>query len=95
LAAGQLEESLVFAQDALDYRLQFEGPDAWWTNKKRLDLARILQKRERLDQATALLDELQISMAGIEHLVQEDHELLAEAAELLASIQTEGNGENE
>lgn len=79
----------------LAHRLEHEGPDAWWTNCNRLDLARILQKLERFDQAISLLDELQTSMAGIEDPDQDDQELLAEAAELRAIIQAASNGNKE
>jgi len=93
--AGRLEDAAAYRQQALEHRIKHEGPDAWWTNRNRFDLARILQKLERFDQSTALLDELQTSIAGIEDPDQEDQELLAEAAELRASIQVDGNGEND
>jgi tetratricopeptide (TPR) repeat protein len=93
--AGKLEDAATYRQQALAHRLEHEGTDAWWTNRNRLDLAMILQELERFDQSIALLDELQISMAGIEDPDQEDQELLAEAAELRASIQVDGNGEND
>ena len=92
--AGKLEEALDYAQQALNHRLEHEGPDAWWTNRERLDLARILQKLERSDQATALLEELQKSMAGIEEPEPDDQQLLAEAAELRSSIQAHVNSES-
>ena len=93
--AGRLEDAAAYRKQALEHRIKHEGPDAWWTNRNRFDLARILQKLERFDQSTALLDELQTSIAGIEDPDQEDQELLAEAAELRASIQVDGNGEND
>ena len=93
--ARKLEDALAYRQQALAHRLEYEGSDAWWTNRNRLDLARILQKLERFDQAIALLDELQTSMAGIEDPDQDDQELLAEAVELRALIQPDGSGKNE
>ena len=58
LAAGQLEESLVFAQLSLDHRLQHEGPNAWWTNMDRLDLAWVLYIDRNAD-ALNLLEQLE------------------------------------
>ena len=95
VVAGKLEEALDYAQQALKHRLEYEGPDAWWTNRERLDLARILQKLERTVQATALLEELQKSMAGIEDRELDDQQLLGKAAELRASIQAHVNSEIE
>lgn len=92
--AGRLNEALDFAQQAEAHRLKYEGPDAWVSNRSRLDLAGVLHKLERFDQAISLLDELQASMTAIDDLDQIDQELLAEAAELRALIQTGGIGEN-
>lgn len=90
LAAGQLEESLVFAQQALDHRLQHQGPDAWWTNLERLDLAQVLHNLDRDADADALnmLEQLERNLAGLEVLDQQDQHLMAEASELRGSIET-------
>ncbi|MCX5969045.1 MAG: hypothetical protein NTV57_15720 [Cyanobacteria bacterium] len=77
MAAGQLEESLVFAQQALDHRLQHQGPDAWWTNLERLDLAQVLHKLDRDADALSLLVQLERSLAGLEDPDEQDQQLMA------------------
>ena len=85
--AGKLEESLEFAQQALEHRFENEGPDAWWTNRERLDLSRILQKLGRNTEAVHLLQELQASMARINDPDDDDRQLICDAAELLRLIE--------
>lgn len=62
--AGKLEDALDFAQQCLAHRLEHEGKDSWWSNRQRLDTARILQKLSRNSEALSMLDELQASMGG-------------------------------
>lgn len=87
MAAGQLEESLVFAQQALDHRLQHHGPGAWWTNLERLDLAQVLHNLDRDADARNMLEQLERNLAGLEVLDQQDQQLIAEASELRGSIE--------
>jgi hypothetical protein len=86
LAAGQLD-SLFFAQDALDYQLQYEGPDAWWTNMDRLDLARVLHQLDCDAEFLNLLEQLEPSLTRLEDLDQQDQQLMAEAWELRDRIE--------
>ena len=86
MAAGQLEESLVFAQQALDHRLQHQGPDVWWTNLERLDLAQVLHNLDRDADVLNLLVQLQRSLAGLEDPDEQDQQLMVEASELRCSI---------
>ena len=85
--AGKLGEALAFAQQALDHRFQHEGPDAWWTNRERLDLARVLRKLGRSAEATQLLDALQASIGSKWEPDDDDRQLLADAAALRAQIE--------
>ena len=84
--AGKLEEALDYSQQTLAHRLAHEGPNAWLTNRERLDLARILYKLGRDLEATDLLQELQKSMARIESSDDDDHELMSNAADLQRTI---------
>ena len=81
--AGKLEEALSYRQQALEHRLAREGPDAWWTNRNRLDLARVLGKLGRDSEALVQLQELQQSMGRNDNSNVDDRELIIEAAELL------------
>ena len=85
--AGKLDEAAVFAQQALDHWLEHEGPDAWWTNRERLDLARILHKLGRSEEATQLLDALQASITSNAEPDDDDRQLLADAAALRDQIE--------
>ncbi len=80
--AGKLEEAAAFAQQALTHRLEHEGPNAWWTNCERLDLAGVLHKLERNQEALALLDDLQTSLNVNPGQDDDDREILFDAAEL-------------
>ncbi|MEB3307904.1 MAG: tetratricopeptide repeat protein [Cyanobacteriota bacterium] len=62
--ASKLDEARVYAQQALVHRLDHEGPDAWWTNRKRLDLARVVSRLGRSVEAMQLLDALQASITS-------------------------------
>ena len=81
--AGKLEEAAAYRLKALDHRLEHEGPDAWWSNRNRLDLARVLGKLGRDSEALAQLQELQQSMGRNDNPNDDDRELIIEAAELL------------
>ena len=72
LAAGKLEESLVFVRQALEHRLQHEGPDVWVNNMEPLDLARVLHKLYRDADTLNLLEQLERNLAGLEVLDQQD-----------------------
>ena len=84
--AGKLGEALAFAQQALDHRFQHEGPDAWVTNRNRFDLARVLHKLGRSAEATQLLDALQASIGSKGEPDDDDRQLLADAEELMRSL---------
>ena len=84
--AGKLEEAVSFAHQALDHRHAHEGPDAWVTNRNRLDLAQVLHKLGRSAEALSLLDQLQHSMGGIAEPEQEDRDLIEAAVELRGKI---------
>ncbi|MEN9540144.1 MAG: hypothetical protein RLZZ459_235, partial [Cyanobacteriota bacterium] len=84
--AVKLEEAAAYALQALDHRVHHEGPDAWWTNRERLDLALILQKLGRDAEALSVLDQLQASLNSVEAPCDADHQLLAEADALLTSM---------
>jgi hypothetical protein len=71
----------------LDHRLQHQGPDAWWTNLERLDLAQVLHKLDRDADALNMLEQLERNLAGLEVLDQQDQQLIAEASELRGSIE--------
>ena len=83
--ASKLEEALDYRQQALNHRLANEGPDAWCTNRGRLDLARVLQKLDRQTEAHALVRELQASMDQLEEPDEDDRLLISEASELTRS----------
>ena len=85
--AGKLEEAAVYRLKALDHRLAHEGPDAWWTNRERLDLARIVHKLGRSADATQLLDALQASITSNAEPDDDDRQLLADAAALRCQIE--------
>jgi tetratricopeptide (TPR) repeat protein len=84
--AGKLEEAVAYRLKALDHRLEHEGPDDWWTNRARLDLARVLQKLGRNSEAVPLLDELLASMGRNNEPDDDDRQLLADAEELMRSL---------
>ena len=85
--AGKLDEALDYSMQALAHCLEHEGPDAWWTNRERLDLARVLNRLGRNTDASALLQELQASMALINEPDDDDPKLLSEAQELVRYIE--------
>jgi tetratricopeptide (TPR) repeat protein len=85
--ACKLEEALTYWQQALEHRLTHEGPDAWWPNRKRLDLARVLHKLERNAEAIALLQELMASMGRNDAPDDDDHQLISDAEELMRAIE--------
>ncbi|QVL53414.1 MAG: tetratricopeptide repeat protein [Cyanobium sp. M30B3] len=80
--AGKLEEAVAFAQQALDHRFVHEGPDAWWTNQERLDLARKLHKLGRSVEAAGLIETLQASIISTAPSDDDERQLLAEAVDL-------------
>ena len=80
--AGNLEQALHYGRQALDHCLIYEGPDAGCTNRERLDLARMLHKLDRSDEALSLLDQAQMSLKDIVEPDVSDAKLLEEAQEL-------------
>jgi tetratricopeptide (TPR) repeat protein len=87
---GKLKDAAVYGQQALDHRLKHEGSDAWWTNRNRLDLARVLFKLGPADEALQLLDQLQQSMGAISEPDQGDRDLIEAADELRAELGGDG-----
>ncbi|MCP9809259.1 hypothetical protein KBY58_07410 [Cyanobium sp. HWJ4-Hawea] len=79
--ARQLEEAAAYRQQAFGHRLEHQGPDAWWSNRGRLDLARVLQKLGQSAEATQLLEALQASITSKPEPDADDQQLLADAAE--------------
>jgi len=77
---------VTYAQQALDHRLAHEGADAWWTNRERLDLARILHKLDRSAEALHLLTEIDRSMANLIDPDEDDRCLQAEAQDLRSTV---------
>ena len=90
-AAGKLEEALKVYKQCLDHRLQYEGPDSFYTNLERLDLARVLHKLDRNTEAIELLRELQASMGRNDEPDDDDRQLIADASRLRSTI--EGDSE--
>ena len=86
--AGKLEEAATYRLKALDHRLEHEGPDDWWTNRARVDLARVLQKLGRNSEAVPLLDELLASMSRNNEPDDDDRQLISDAAALRRAIET-------
>ena len=82
-----LEEAAVYGQQALEHRLSHEGPDAWWTNHERLDLARVLHKLSRSTEAAQLLDQLNSIMASLAAPDNADRQLIADAAALRRALE--------
>ena len=76
-----------YSRQALAHRKTHEGPDAWWTNRGRLDLARVLHKLGRNSEATARLQELQESMARINEPDEDDCRLIGDAEELMRQVE--------
>ncbi|QPN66539.1 tetratricopeptide repeat protein [Synechococcus sp. CBW1006] len=80
------EEAMLYAQQALDHRLRFEGPGSWFTNSERLSAAWLLGKLGRNTEALELLDQLQRSLGTKAEPDDDDRNLLEEAAELTDEI---------
>lgn len=76
-----------YSQQALEHRLSHEGPDAWWTNRERLVMARLLHALGRSKEAALLLDQLNNSMACLADPDDDDHQLLADAAALRRALE--------
>jgi len=84
--AGKLEEAVVYGQQAYDHRFEHEGPNAWWTNLERLDLARVLHKLRRSAEALSMLEQLEQSMNRLDDPDESDRSLLDEAKALKRQI---------
>lgn len=80
--AGKLEEALKAYKQAHDHHLEYRGPDDWHTNRKRLDLARVLLKLGRFKETSSQLDQIEGSMEANPDPDDDDQALLAEAASL-------------
>jgi nephrocystin-3 len=85
--AGKLEEALTYRRQALEHRLTHESSDAWWANRERLDLARVLHKLERNAEATALLQELMANIGRNIDPDDDDRQLQRDAEELILAIE--------
>jgi tetratricopeptide (TPR) repeat protein len=88
-AAGRFQEALPYVQRALAHRLEHEGTDSWITNRKRLDLAQLLVRLDRVDEAQSLLVEIQKSIGNLDNSDDENAELLTEACGLLDRVRSE------
>ena len=87
-AAGNLEEALIYSQQALEHRQAHEGPDSWWANRERLDLARVLHKLARSAEAQKMLDQLEMSKKDIVKPDDSDTKLMEEAETLRRDLET-------
>ena len=87
-AAGKLEEALTYSQQALDHRQAHEGPNSWWANRERLDLARVLHKLARSAEALKMLNQLQNSMKDILEPDDSDRKLMQDAEALRRDLET-------
>ncbi len=68
--------------------LEVTSRDALWTNRERLDLARVLQKLGRTAKAGSLLDQLLMSMKDIIEPDNSDTSLMEEAEGLKKDLGT-------
>ena len=85
--AGKLQEAAAIGKQALEHRLKHEGPNAWWTNRGRMDQARVLHKLGRSAEALSLLAQLQQSMEKLEQPDQADRDLIDAASELRLQVE--------
>jgi tetratricopeptide (TPR) repeat protein len=86
-AAGKLEDSMKVYKQALDHYLEHRGTDDWYTNRERLNLARLLHKLGRNTEAIELLRELQASMGRNDEPDDDDRQLISDSGELMQTIQ--------
>ena len=90
-AAGKLDAALDYAQQCLNHRLEYEGINSSYTNRNRLDVARVLQKLERDQEALDMLNQLDASLNSDSELSDDDQQLMADASGLRSII--EGDSE--
>jgi tetratricopeptide (TPR) repeat protein len=91
-AAGKLAEAAAYRQRALDHRVAHEGADAWWTNRGRLDLARVLGLLGQADRALELLLQAQMSLERSVGTDDDGQELMEETQELIQSLRSGAEG---
>ena len=87
--AGKLDEALDYAQQCLNHRLEYEGPDSFYTNRNRFDVVPLLHKLERDSEALLLLNQLDASLTTKSELSDDEQQLLADASALRATIEGE------
>ncbi|MCX5969034.1 MAG: tetratricopeptide repeat protein [Cyanobacteria bacterium] len=87
--AGKLEEALDYSQQCLNHRLEYEGPDSFYTNRSRLDVTRVFHKLERDPEALLLLNQLDASLNSKGELSDDEQQLLSDATALRAAIEFE------
>jgi hypothetical protein len=86
-AAGKLEEALDNAQQCLNHRLEYEGPDSFYTNHNRFDVARVFHKLERDQEALDMLNQLDSSLNSDSELSDDVRQLMADASGLRSTIE--------
>ena len=86
--AGKIDESASIGQEALDHRMEHEGPDSWWTNRERMGQARVLQKLGQSVEAINMLEQLQQSMKNNVEPDYADTKLLEEAEALRRDLES-------
>ena len=85
---GKWEQALEFLQQAFQHHQRHQGPEAWWTNRIRLNLAIIYLKLGESSAALSLLDQLQKSMKDISRPDDLDTEPMEEAEALKNDIES-------
>jgi hypothetical protein len=66
--------------------MEHQGLDDFYTNRNRLDLARVLHKLGQFAEASTQLDALLASLSTVEWPDESDQQLQAEAKELCKAI---------
>jgi len=89
-AADKLEEALIYAQKCLDHRLEHQGPNDFYTNRNRLDLARVQHKLGLFAEASTQLDALLASLSNLEERSDCEQQLQAEAIVFCHAITERG-----
>lgn len=84
--ACKLDEAADYARQCLEHRTVHEGPEAWWTNRARIELARILNKLGRDSEALLQIRDMEYILAGKHDVDNHDRLLLTEAMAISEEI---------
>lgn len=85
--AGKLEQALEYAQQCLNHRLEYEGRNSSYTNRNRLDVARVFHMLERDQEALDMLNQLDASLNSDSELSDDVRQLMADASRLRSTIE--------